>query len=297
MVCYSGRCPDIPVHCPAADRLPFHSCLDEYQCTRISRVLYTLTESLSQLDAWYTTIGKLPKMQPSVPHPRFFPTPRFFEQDGNLVEFEYERPFEPEPDCKTFLATRVDDSTKVVVKFVTDYGADAHRAMEKEGFAPNLLYCGPVNVIPEMPCYGELQMVIMEYVAGKTLAVVLGSEARNSSIDALNTLPSVIESLHAKNFVYGDLRPPNIIITVEGKVQLIDFDWAGKNGEARYPLSISTSIKWPEADQWERSIRTRSQLLVYVNGVCGLAYIRPEHDRAMLDLFLGGTTVPMSVCS
>ncbi|KAF8337917.1 uncharacterized protein EI90DRAFT_2909016 [Cantharellus anzutake] len=245
--------------------LPFHSSLDEYQCTRIARVLYALRESLSQLDDWYKTIDRLSPMETGVPHPRFFPSPGLFRQDGNLVKFTYEKPFDHDPSCQTYLAT-INNSTKVVVKFVTGYGADVHRAMEIERFAPKLLYCGPVNVVPTMPCYGKLKMVVMDYVAGNTLANALES-GRVASIEGLGALRNIIKSLHAKNFVYRDLRPPNIMIMTEGKVQLIDFDWAGKNGEARYPVSISTCIEWP-------------------HGVSGGGYIQPEHDRAMLDLLL-----------
>ncbi|KAF8316230.1 uncharacterized protein EI90DRAFT_3173059 [Cantharellus anzutake] len=247
--------------------LPFHSSHDEDQCTRIARILYALRESLSQLDDWYKTIARLSPIDIGVPHPRFFPSPDHFEHDGKLVKFTYEKPFDPDPSCKTYLATA--NKTKVVVKFVTDYGADVHRAMEDEGFAPKLLYCGPVKVIPAMPGYGKLKMVVMDYVAGNTLADVLKSEegcaARNSPIERLGALRNIIKSLHAKHFVYGDLRSPNIMITTEGKVQLIDFDWAGKHGEARYPLSISPCVEWP-------------------NGVSGGGYIQPEHDNAMLDL-------------
>lgn len=49
--------------------------------------------------------------------------------------------------------------------------------------------------------------------------------------------------------------------------QLINFDWAGKEGEVKYPVSISSSIDWPA-------------------GVKGLAHIRKEHDLVMLDTLL-----------
>ena len=30
-----------------------------------------------------------------------------------------------------------------------------------------------------------------------------------------------------------------------GEVLLIDFDWAGKVNEARYPRNLSRSVRWP----------------------------------------------------
>ncbi|KAH7884914.1 hypothetical protein F5I97DRAFT_1779733, partial [Phlebopus sp. FC_14] len=61
--------------------------------------------------------------------------------------------------------------------------------------------------------------------------------------DFHSDLAEAIQKLHDEGFVFGDLREPNIMITNDDKpkVQLIDFNWAGKKGEARYPVSISRS--------------------------------------------------------
>ncbi len=72
-----------------------------------------------------------------------------------------------------------------------------------------------------------------------------------------------IELLHGHNFVFGDLRLPNVMVTRDMKVRLIDFDWAGVDGQARYPLLISEGIGWPE-------------------GVEALALMTREHDLDML---------------
>jgi serine/threonine protein kinase len=55
----------------------------------------------------------------------------------------------------------------------------------------------------------------------------------------------VLDLLHAANLVFGDLRPPNVMITKAKEVKLIDFDWAGDLGQAQYPCLISPSIHWP----------------------------------------------------
>ncbi|KAI0704760.1 hypothetical protein C8Q76DRAFT_801659 [Earliella scabrosa] len=48
-------------------------------------------------------------------------------------------------------------------------------------------------------------------------------------------------------FVHGDLRPLNFLMDAEtGAVRIIiDFDWAGKEGEARYPENLSPPVRWP----------------------------------------------------
>lgn len=73
----------------------------------------------------------------------------------------------------------MDDAIPVVVKFVINYGAEAHQAMAEEGYGPRLLYHGFVDVTSNLPSYGKLRMVVMEYVHGKTLAAAqngVGSE-------------------------------------------------------------------------------------------------------------------------
>ena len=51
--------------------------------------------------------------------------------------------------------------------------------------------------------------------------------------------------LHTRGLVFGDLRPPNVMITEAKEVQLIDFDWAGECGQIKYPFLISPSVDWP----------------------------------------------------
>jgi hypothetical protein len=56
----------------------------------------------------------------------------------------------------------------------------------------------------------------------------------------------VVSLLHQGNFVYGDIRGVNIMVKrewnegdVTGNVKLIDFDWAGREGSARYPPNVN----------------------------------------------------------
>jgi serine/threonine protein kinase len=73
-----------------------------------------------------------------------------------------------------------------------------------------------------------------------------------------------IEVLHGRKLVFGDLRSPNVMISKMNKVKLIDFNWAGEEGQARYPSLISSDIKWAP-------------------GVEALGVIEKEHDMEMLN--------------
>ena len=73
-----------------------------------------------------------------------------------------------------------------------------------------------------------------------------------------------IELLHLNGLVFGDLRSPNVMITNANEVKLIDFNWAGEEGQAKYPSLISSDIKWAA-------------------GVKALGVIKKAHDLEMLD--------------
>ncbi|KAG1810445.1 uncharacterized protein HD556DRAFT_54243 [Suillus plorans] len=243
--------------------IPARSALDDDQFLRIGRVLYALRESVAQLRDWYDNVlecGEPPydASRPTV-HSRFYPTPDTYLRNEISVQFKYERPLEHDASCVTYLAkTQEDNPINVVVKFVTRYGEDVHMAMAEAGFAPKLLYYGKIDVGKGMPSYGGLRMVVMEYVDGTTACSSLRLPPNFHQ-----ELEDAIEYCHGKGFVFGDLRKPNIMITKDGKVQLIDFDWAGRKDEVKYPVSISSAIRWPKGAQ-------------------GLGPILEEHDRDML---------------
>ena len=61
-------------------------------------------------------------------------------------------------------------------------------------------------------------------------------------------IKSAIDLLHQNQYVFADLRLPNIIVVNKDGDQhamLIDFDWTGKHKEDKYPSSINSKIEWP----------------------------------------------------
>ncbi|KAG0707668.1 hypothetical protein DFH29DRAFT_994698 [Suillus ampliporus] len=212
-----------------------HSTLDDDQFLQIGRVLYALRESIAKFKGWYDNVFEREEppynMSHPVPHSRFFPTPDTYIRDCDS--------YINSPPALTYLAETVEAKPiNVLVKFVTRYGEDAHKAMAEAGFAPKILYYGPINIALHMPSYGRVRMVVMEYVDGKT--------AFSASNLPFNFHQEFIEYCHGQGFVFGDLRMPNVMVTKNGKMQLIDFDCAGREGEVTYPISISSDIDWPE---------------------------------------------------
>ncbi|KAF8120874.1 hypothetical protein EV363DRAFT_1406768 [Boletus edulis] len=242
--------------------IPIHSVCDDEQYFRVGRVLYALRESVKRLDMWYRTVLKIDENPPISSRFRFCPTPDAFLHDSKPVTFAYVTPLERDPSCMTYLA-KTKEGNRVVVKFVTRYGADAHHVMAAAGFAPKLLYHGLINIKDDMPSYGNLRMVVMEYVEGMTLHDAIQGKKCLPGFSA--SLRKAIVLLHCQNFVFGDLREPNIMVTPDGNAQLIDFDWAGQEGVVTYPPSISPSILWAK-------------------GTRALEFIRKEHDLHMVTL-------------
>ena len=231
----------------------------------LARVFGSLRLAIGALDGYYGRVSEDPNIPTLVlnePHPRFFPHPTRFkeyraEADAELkwTEFEYiDSPCAGLTDV-TFIAKVKSSDRKLVIKFVEQYGVEAHQLLADAGMAPRLLYCGLLDGKCDVRNAGSrtrvnttsgglhacpVDMVVMEYIEGDTVdkIAVLPKDIREKTEKA-------IQKLHDGQFVFGDLRGPNVMVS-EDKVFLIDFDWAGKVNEARYPLNLSRSVKWPK---------------------------------------------------
>ena len=126
-------------------------------------------------------------------------------------------------------------SYKVAIKFTKNYSEICHSSCYEMGIAPKLL------AFEKIP--GEWHVVVMEWLENYTTLFDL---AQNGGIGS-EVSSAVIESvklLHRNGFVHGDLRGPNIMIGNNNQVKFIDFEWAGKEGEATYPMLLNTEIGW-----------------------------------------------------
>ncbi|KAM6502868.1 hypothetical protein JOM56_002845 [Amanita muscaria] len=239
---------------------------------------------------------------------RLFPYPlNFTEEDehGQVQrrKFSYIRPLETCAACVTYLAKICHDNNdnndddapaeKIVVKFVAQYGEDVHRFLAEKGHAPKLRYLGPLlrkdgtclqgPWSSSVPMHdgqwtfpglhlNRLQMVVMDYVEACNPEDLPGQREYGKQI------AEVLDKLHENGFVFGDLRPPNVIFAKDKKVKFIDFDWSGRykgssdglipdpkdNEMPHYPVGLSNTVMWPDDVKM------------------GLEVITPAHDRFML---------------
>ena len=152
---------------------------------------------------------------------------------------------------------RVAAGARVVVKFVQGaYGIDAHRFMAERDMAP------AVHAYEE---HGRRwHAVVMEYVEHTAV------ETGGLSEDEKEQMRGMIAALHEGGFVLGDFRLQDVLRRKgDERLVLCDFDWAGKEGEARYSSLLNSDICWPD-------------------GAHGGALITRAHDMVWLERHLNG---------
>ena len=187
-----------------------------------------------ELEEFYSLLDFTP-----ISEARFFPYITTFTNcgTGSKVQFKYERHADPIPGgSKAVFIANTSDDRRVFVKFTQEYNDTGHSLLAAKGLAPPLLCC-------DRSTFSDLVMVVMGYVDGRQL---LHEYPLATPAEVLEKVSEALKILHANDLVFGDLRLPNILVTGQGDVQLVDFDWRGKVGEAEYPASINlVDIKWP----------------------------------------------------
>ncbi|PNH03684.1 hypothetical protein TSOC_010220 [Tetrabaena socialis] len=176
----------------------------------------------------------------------------------------------PDP-CLIYTALQRTDGgaeRRVLVKFV-------HTAWHAAGVAPELYRVQPVG--------GSLLMVVMELLSsedgwmplGKVLDGGGGEPLKQAVHEALRKAHAAPVGVSGYKAVHGDIRCPNITVqnldasAASPKVFIIDYDWAGRNGEATYPLVLLAS-----GPTWHAAVRPG-------------AVMQQEHDVYLLARELG----------
>ncbi|KAJ7207200.1 hypothetical protein GGX14DRAFT_456552 [Mycena pura] len=159
-----------------------------------------------------------------------------------------------------FLAELDNDNRKVLVKYSLSYSAPLHQLCHSLGHAPELL---GHEILP-----GGWHQIVMEYIPdAPCLAMVSMTDVHRQR--AYAKMKSLADAFHAQGYVHGDLRTANIL-ACHGweqdltKLSLVDFDWGGLAGEARYPtpLLIGELLNRPMTTLDDLVIRVEDDLAV-----------------------------------
>ena len=134
-----------------------------------------------------------------------------------------------------------------LVKLVpAHYGVHAHQSAARASAAPELYGAA------HLP--GDWWLVAMEWLQSKDGWVGYDASKAGHHAAAWNAWK---RGVAACGNVHGDLRPENILVRPTAAVygsgegssggweaRLVDFDWAGKDGAVRYPLSRNPELPW-----------------------------------------------------
>ncbi|CAI2177060.1 16235_t:CDS:2 [Funneliformis geosporum] len=138
---------------------------------------------------------------------QYFPYLRSFPINGKTVNFTYTEKLAVD-HTRTIWKASTDNNKMIVVKFVTEYNRNAHDICHSKGYAPKLLYCSANN---EIRALGGYKMIIMEHV-GTSLDKKFDKIEIMRQNSIYDDIKFAINLLHENNYVFADLRPPNILV-------------------------------------------------------------------------------------
>jgi serine/threonine protein kinase len=234
---------------------------------RLARIFKALASCLQELKSYYEGIRHSSQSDFSF----LYPHPVTANQTA-LPPIKYDKylglnglPIETVPDLgkrSTAVYTGSFNGDEVLIKFTHRYNDKAHTLLAEAGLAPRLHFFNPV--------VGDLLMIVMDYIPGAKS--VLQLRAEESSLPSI--IPEQVEKavtlLHDHNIVFGDLRDGNVIYTpptpnqTDGRVMLVDFDWAGSHDIDRYSATLNPDGGWAD-------------------GVSQYGIMRKEHDLWQLN--------------
>jgi serine/threonine protein kinase len=242
----------------------------------VTRVLAALGKGITELEKFYKELS----IHAPQDSQRFFPFIRQYPVGDRIVRFSYQaylvQKTAESPSKAIFLATTEiedggDSRREIVVKFVQRYNPEAHRLLAIVGRAPELLYCSKED--PHPPELAGLIMVVMGYVSGQTAHQKYCNQHLPRPI--FEQVEEAISILHAKNIVFADLRHPNIMITKDERVLLIDFDWCGVHEEDTYPVSLNDARNTTNSINWHPDVK-RGGRMAKEHDTFRLARIKPQ---------------------
>ncbi|KAI6146435.1 hypothetical protein BKA82DRAFT_4160336, partial [Pisolithus tinctorius] len=241
-----------PVIQPLSFVLPLHyHPTDTYMRTKVARHLKAFKNAVVTLKGYYQRLS-LNNNPSGSHHLQLFPYPTSFKPLGSNAdatkEFKYTSQY---PNKLIFFGTLA--GQRICIKFARHYSMEVHRFSASRGRAPALRGFDALH--------GGWYMVVMDSLDGyKDLCDVHPPPL------VFERIRTHLDELHQHGYVHGDVRSMNIMVLESDMTEFmfVDFDWAGKIGEVRYPLNVNREI-------WRPS------------GVFDGALIEAEHDLAMLE--------------
>jgi serine/threonine protein kinase len=105
---------------------------------------------------------------------------------------------------------------------------DRKRRFLHEARAASKLNHPNIVTLHDMASDGELDYLVMEYVAGKTVKDLIGPEGLpiSEAVVYAIQLAGALAVAHAAGLIHRDIKPANIMVTNDGQVKVLDFGLA-----------------------------------------------------------------------
>ena len=218
----------------------------------LARHFGAFKKAISLLEECYETLENPALIEDLDPR---FPDPRTYHslETNSTVNFKYVGQMYAK---RLLFLGKTDNGERVCIKFVRRYSREAHEKCATLGFGPKLRGFEGIG-------------------AGWTMVVMddLSEEYEPFDKNALDAdthetdIRKGLNELHQAHFVHGDVRDANIMVRMDGDpgFMLVDFDWAGIIGEARYPANVNKVDFWRPDDVSDGML------------------IKAEHDMAMMN--------------
>ncbi|QRW06028.1 Tyrosine kinase [Ceratobasidium sp. AG-Ba] len=197
---------------------------------RLTRLFCAARDTITELSNYYTSISSGP---PRLQDPmRFFPHLRqYSDDDGQITDFTYTG-FIDESTSRPVFTAVTGSGKEIIVKFAEQYNLDAHRTLAEKELAPALLSHQPPTHSRGLHC------IIMERVQAISLHEWRTGSSTNRRLEGRKRRSKSTRDSSQQQLGIGDLRSPNVLV-IEGensiRGMLVDFDWCGEHGVARYP--------------------------------------------------------------
>jgi eukaryotic-like serine/threonine-protein kinase len=172
---------------------------------------------------------------------------------------------------EVFRATDTRLRRTVAIKVLpSDKVADPERKRRfmQEARAASALNHPNIITVYDVASDNGVDYLVMEYLPGQSLDKIITPKGLPLGvvIDYATQIAGALAAAHAASIVHRDIKPPNIIVTAEGQVKVLDFGLA----------KLEERSTGPEADT-----RTLQSALTKAGIVMGtLVYMSPEQARA-----------------